>query len=304
MQSENSFDRFSKRLAIAVTRRSLLRSLSVAMSGACLPWTKAFGQDPPKRPVGPYPKTLTGFMESPDYETVLLEKRLIKPGSSLSDPSKAKDATPICSYFVQLTTAEGVTGGPPPFTQAFMCPAKDGVCPSMLDCKRAADRINQSGEGSKAYLVDSSKKPDAPRNKFNDECKVGAKLDPAKAVAIAFLNAGGEAIEEMCVAPYSCENTGQGTAWCPIQSEVVVAGGKETVKKSVPNSILASTKKFLECRVTPKPNSTRCQMTSVKRHCGCLLNLRSPTRSRRKTKARAIGRKLYGIRKGIQVDRR
>jgi hypothetical protein len=94
MQSENSFDRFSKRVAIAVSRRSVLRTLSVALAGACLPWTKASGQDPPKRPVGPYPKTITGFMESPDYETVLLEMRLIKPGSSLSDPKKLKESKP------------------------------------------------------------------------------------------------------------------------------------------------------------------------------------------------------------------
>jgi hypothetical protein len=234
MQSENSFDRFSKRVAIAVSRRSVLRTLSVAVTGACLPWTKAFGQDPPKRPAGPYPKTLTGFMESPDYQTVVLEKRLLKPGSSLSDPMKLKEFTPHCSYFVQITTAPGVTGGPPPFTQAFMCPAKDGVCPSMMDCKRAADRISQSGEGSKAYLVDSSMKPDAPRNKFDDKCKIGAILDPAKAMVFAFLNSDGNVSEEICVAPYSCEKIGKGTAWCPIQSEVVVAAGKEVQKKVCP----------------------------------------------------------------------
>jgi hypothetical protein len=104
----------------------------------------------------------------------------------------------------------------------------------MIDCKRAADRISQTGDGSKAYLVDSSTKPDAPRNRFNDKCKIDAILDPAKAPVFAFLNSDGEVSEEICLAPYSCENMGKGTALCPIQSEVVVAGGKETVKKVCP----------------------------------------------------------------------
>jgi hypothetical protein len=44
MQPENSFDKLSKRLAVAVSRRSMLRSLSLAVAGALLPWSRAFGQ--------------------------------------------------------------------------------------------------------------------------------------------------------------------------------------------------------------------------------------------------------------------
>jgi hypothetical protein len=44
MQSENSFDKLSKQLAIAVSRRSLLSSLSLAFAGAFLPWSKVFAQ--------------------------------------------------------------------------------------------------------------------------------------------------------------------------------------------------------------------------------------------------------------------
>jgi hypothetical protein len=41
VQSENKFDQLSKRLAVAVSRRSLLRSLSVGCIGVLWPWKKA-----------------------------------------------------------------------------------------------------------------------------------------------------------------------------------------------------------------------------------------------------------------------
>lgn len=231
---EKPFDRLSKRFAVAVSRRSILHSLSAAVASTFLPWTKAFGQEPPKRAIGPYPKTLTGFMESPDYETVALEKRVIKPGSSLLDPSKLKESSPFCSYLVQITTVPGLTGGPAPFIQHFMCSAKDGICPTMMECQRGLQKSTEMGEWAKAFVVETSKKPDALKNKFNDRCQRGGSLAPDKTASFAFLNSRNEAIEELCIAVYSCENLGRGTAFCPIQSEAIVAGGKETVKKVCP----------------------------------------------------------------------
>jgi hypothetical protein len=44
VQPENKFDQLGKRLAVAVSRRSLLRSLSVALAGAVFPWKKIMAQ--------------------------------------------------------------------------------------------------------------------------------------------------------------------------------------------------------------------------------------------------------------------
>lgn len=44
MPEENAFDKFSKRLAVAVSRRSLLRSMSLAVAGVFLSWSEVFAQ--------------------------------------------------------------------------------------------------------------------------------------------------------------------------------------------------------------------------------------------------------------------
>ncbi len=231
---EKPFDRLSKRFAVAVSRRSILHSMSAAVASTFLPWTKAFGQEPPKRPVGPFPKTLTGFMESPDYETVVLDKRLVKPGSSLSDPSKLKGIAPVCHYLVELSTASGVTGGPAPFRKSFFCPAPEGICLPLMACRREADRIDKEGGQTRGALLDLSKRPDSTTNGLKDNCERIEFRDANKVGVFQFLNSDRSVVEELCSIMYSCESSGVGTAMCPPHQEVFVVGGKESVKRTCP----------------------------------------------------------------------
>jgi hypothetical protein len=231
---EKPFDRLSKRFAVAVSRRSILHSLSAAVAGAFLPWTKAFGQEPPKRPIGPYPKTLTGFMESPDYQTVVLEKRLLKPGSSLSDPSKLKPGTPVCNYLIEVSTAPEVSGGPAPFTKFFSCPAPEGICMPLLACKKEADRISEKGGETKAVSFDLSKNSGNTNSPLKDNCKRIDFRDANRVGGLQFLDSEQSVLEQLCTISYSCENTGVGTAVCPPNQEVIVVGGKESVKTTCP----------------------------------------------------------------------
>lgn len=265
---EKPFDRLSKRFAVAVSRRSILHSLSTAVASTFLPWTKAFGQEPPKRPIGPYPKTLTGFMESPDYQTVVLDKRLLKPGSSLSDPTKLKGIAPVCNYLVELSTAPGVTGGPAPFTNTFSCPAPNGICSPLMACKREADRIDEKGGETRGASLDLSKRIDNTKRGLKDDCKRIGFKDVNRVGSFQFVNSEGLVLEELCSITYSCEKTGVGTAMCPPIQEVVFVGGKESIKSTCPqvNACIAANvprpKAYTQAELDAMPEDERKEILS------------------------------------------
>jgi hypothetical protein len=173
-------------------------------------------------------------MESPDFETVVIEKRLLKPGSSLSDPSKLNGFTPFCSYLVEISTAPGVTGGPSPFSNYFLCPAPGGICMPLMACRKEATRITENGGEIVSVLRDVSKKSNASKSSFQDSCKAVGKKDPNTNATVQFLSSDKSVVEEVCSVNYSCEKIGRGVAYCPPNQEVVVVGGKESVKTTCP----------------------------------------------------------------------
>jgi hypothetical protein len=231
---EKTFDRLSKRFAVAVSRRSILHSLSAAVASTFLPWTKAFGQEPPKRAIGEWPKSLVAFMESPDFKTVVIEKRLLKPGSSLSDPTQMKRVRPVCTYLVEISMARGVTGGPASFTQKFSCPAPNGICLPVMACQKEATRISREGGETTGVRRDVSKNSNSNKNGVQDNCKLIEDTAPNTVSALQFIDSGGALLEELCFVSYSCEKAGLGTAMCPPNQEVVVVGGKESVETTCP----------------------------------------------------------------------
>jgi hypothetical protein len=103
MQPENSFDKLSKRLAVAVSRRSLLRSLSLAVAGSLLPWKKASADD--KHP------TLA------DVETRFFADPVIV------QPSAADPALRVCIVSVRFNNSEKLA-------TLTTSASKDGECPA------------------------------------------------------------------------------------------------------------------------------------------------------------------------------
>jgi hypothetical protein len=109
MQSENSFDKLSKRVAVAVSRRTLLRSLSLAAAGALLPWRTAFAQD--KRPtsidletkflVGPFVMDLhiAGKVQSRCIAAVTVKKSGAPAIGAASARKDGECPTGIANYF-------------------------------------------------------------------------------------------------------------------------------------------------------------------------------------------------------------
>lgn len=230
---EKAFDRLSKRFACGI---ETVHSSFVV--GCCsqyvLAMDKGFRARSAQASHWEWPKSLAAFMESPDFETVVIEKRLLKPGSSLSDPSKLKRVTPVCTYLAEISMARGVTGGPSPFTMKFACPAPSGICMPVIACGRESNRI-EKGEGEIAAVQrDLGKTIESTTRSVQDNCKQIGGKGPNTIGTLQFLSSDKSILEELCFVTYQCEKAGTGTAMCPPLQEVVVVGGKESVKTTCP----------------------------------------------------------------------
>jgi hypothetical protein len=103
---ENAFDKFSKRLAVSVSRRSLLRSLSLALTGAFLPGRKSLADDVP--------------ITAMDVETKFFSAPVI------IELKGAGDVIRICSVLVRRTNSGKLVN-------LTTTATKDGECPRDVD---------------------------------------------------------------------------------------------------------------------------------------------------------------------------
>jgi hypothetical protein len=129
MQSENSFDKLSKRVAVAVSRRSLLRTFSLAVAGAFLPWSRAARAD--DGPVTPM-----------DVETKLLAAPV------LIELTVAEQSLRICIVSVRIKNSDELA-------TLRTVTTKDGECPNDV-----ASYFNESDRDtltSKNALFDETK---------------------------------------------------------------------------------------------------------------------------------------------------
>jgi hypothetical protein len=128
MQPENSFDKLSKRLAVAVSRRSLFRSLSLAVAGAFLPCKKASADDE--------------HLTLADVETQFLAAPVIV------EPSNKNQSLRICIVSVRIKDSDELA-------TLRTVATKEGECPN--DVASYFNESDRHSLTSKNALFDEAK---------------------------------------------------------------------------------------------------------------------------------------------------
>lgn len=205
-----------------------------------------------KRKIVSLPTSNLGYLESPDFnfDPASVTKNVLKPGSTLADPTPISKEDPVCFYSVTISPNENTEGGPPPFNYSFSCPAPKGICPEMLDCART------KSAKPRWTTLELSQQEDLPANPLSDNCRITSKLE-GKAAVFQFYD-GNTVAEQLCYHRYTCDSFPAGNdVVCPVTIEEAENGTKKKVCSKL-NSCLTNkvemVPSFTEKELADKPS--------------------------------------------------